>query len=231
MRPVRCAIAITCLCGLGLLTPAQTTALIVQGEPMTAPAGNGVGWWRGATAVAIGPRHILSARHLGGTVGEGFILDGVPYASVKITNHPTADLALIELNADIPVWHDIAVRAKKGDSVFIGGLGRVAGTSSSGGIQWSSTRDERWGRNKLASVKGGRFTIKFDKGRKGVVNEAIFAHGDSGAGVFIEVQGELQLVGIATNVQGNEFAAYGSMGSGVDVTSLRGWISIVMAGG
>lgn len=231
MRLIRSiAVGVVAAC-LGLWTTADSSALVVQGPMLADPTPNGVGWWRGASAVAIGPRHIISAKHLGGVPGEGFLIDGVAYPSVKITQHPTADFAIIELATDLPYWHDLGIRAKKGDQVWIGGLGQVAGVASGGGIQWSNGREERWGRNKLDKVKNGRFEIKFDKGNKALPNEAIFSMGDSGAGVFTQVNGSLQLVGIATNVQGSGVATYGQKGSGVDVTAYRGWISQIMQGG
>jgi hypothetical protein len=221
----RCAIVAAAALILGAAS--HTPALVVRGNRMPDPAGNGVGWWRGATAVAIGPNHILTARHLGGAPGDGFILDGKTYESLAIHVHPNADLAIVRVKGDIPSWHAIANRAKKGSNVYIGGFGRVAGVEQADGITWSNLREERWGRNKLNKVVAGFFEIKFDKNRR-LVNEAQFAHGDSGAGVFVLTGGTLQLVGIATNVQGSEIAAWGSKGVGVDVTTYRAWIESVM---
>lgn len=226
MRRVVLSTAIA-LAGLSFTATTPTSALIVRGERMPDPAANGVGWWRGATAVAIGPNHILSARHLGGSPGDGFLIDGKNYPSTAVTLHPSADLAVIRVKGQLPGWHTIASRARKGNNVYLGGMGRVAATEQADGITWSTTREERWGRNKLAKVVGGLFEIKFDQSNR-LVNEAQFAHGDSGAGVFILAGGTLQLVGIATNVQGSEISRWGSKGVGVDVTVHRAWIEGAM---
>lgn len=209
--------------GVALIAPQPTSALIVRGERMVDPANNGVGWWRGGGAVAIGPNHILSARHLGGSPGDGFVIDGKTYTSTAITLHPNADLAVIRIKETLPAWHPIANRLKKGNNVYIGGMGRVAGVEQSDGITWSQTREERWGRNKINKIVPGFFEIKFDKGRR-LVNECHFAHGDSGSGVFIKAGNVYQLVGIATHTEGAEISRWGAKGVGVDVTYYRSWI-------
>ncbi len=212
------------VCVLAVAGVSSAPALVVPSGNMAEPT-NYVGWWRGATGVAVGPRHVLSARHLAGVAGEGFQLDGQWYTAVRVTNHPQLDIALIVVDRDLPGYHPIASRIRKGDRVLLAGLGRGAAGIDRGGVSWSDLRTERWGENVVAGAKKGLITVKLRKPRKALAHEAVFAHGDSGGGVFVgHSSGVPALAGIAVGADGDGYSRYGASGYALDVTGLMPWI-------
>jgi len=170
----------------------------------------------GATAVLIDPWFAVTAGHVVDFGGPGRTFDlHLPGGTQTwqwgdTVRHGGADLALIRLNRDTGLdGYDIYDGAgEEGQAAILTGYG-ASGTGSNpgdGGIGPRGT--QRRGRNRidLAGVgANGAWYMKFDLdhpgtsgtyGSLGADKEAITAAGDSGGPTFLDVGGELKLVGV-----------------------------------
>jgi len=204
----------------------RAEALVVDGTPLAIPVKSWVGSWNGATAVAIGPRAIITAKHVQGYATQSFLMDGVYYPAKSIAQHPTCDLQVIELQKDLPGWHQLATSATAGQKVVVAGNGYVAGTSTSKGYNWASTRAETWGMNSLDSVTSWYLVTKFNSGAPNP-SEASFATYDSGGGVFVQQpDGSLALAGVIVSVSSSTgFSAYGDRGYSINLIPQATWMA------
>src|SRR5690606_40595969 len=86
---------------LGTSDPnANTTA------PDGALAGSGwqyLGSWGSTIGVAVGPNHFLTARHVGGSVGDTFLFGGSQYTVTGSHDSPTSDLTLWTVSGILPL--------------------------------------------------------------------------------------------------------------------------------
>src|SRR5580765_463989 len=81
------------------LTPAHAVLFDSTGDPTfntTAPGGAlaGGGWqfqgdWLGFLGTPVASNYFITAAHLGGSVGDIFTFDGVPYTTTDMFNSPT----------------------------------------------------------------------------------------------------------------------------------------------
>lgn len=221
-------IAAGCLAALGaatLCTP-NAEALVVHGAPLAKPAKSYVGSWNGSSAVAIGPRAVVTAKHVQGLVTQRFTMNGVQYTVKAIHPHPSADMQIIELNNQLPGWHKLAVTPYPGQRTTICGMGYIAGAGTSQGYAWSSTRAETWGMNTIDTVTTWYLVTRFDNSVNNP-SEAMFATFDSGGGVFIEQpDGSLAIAGIAVSVSSSTgFSAFGDRGYAVNVAAQAAWLA------
>lgn len=190
------AMSIAAACTLA----APAGAVILNGGVSARPSTSYIGVFNGGTAVAVGPRTILTAAHVGGSSGDRFRLGGSSYTATETITSPTADLMRITLDRDLPGWYPIADGGlKKGAKLIIAGFGITSDGRNRAGFNWSDERAEVWGTNRLDSFANGSLWFKFDQ-RSGS-QEAILTPGDSGGAVFITGPGgELQLAGINRGV-------------------------------
>lgn len=150
-----------------------------------------------ASGVAIGPRTVLTARH----VGEGtFWLGDQSFTVVNAVRPPDAphpdggspsrvDLILINVDRDLPGWYRIADRVRagaRGIYVGYGGSGRVLGTGASYGIFAPAIGTRRAApspplKGKLF-VPGIGWTLYDELVTPG---QGILVSGDSGGGYFV----------------------------------------------
>jgi hypothetical protein len=210
--------------GTALTQSAQ--ALVVHGTALPKPTKSYVGSWNGSSAVAIGPKAVITAKHVQGLVTQRFTMNGVQYTVKAIHPHPVSDLQVIELNNQLPGWHDIATTAYPGQRATIAGLGYVAGTPAANGYSWSANRAETWGTNTIDTVTSWYLVTRFDKSSSNPA-EAMFATFDSGGGVFIEQpNGTLDLAGIAVSISSSTgFSAFGDRGYSVNVAAQAAWLA------
>jgi hypothetical protein len=223
-----------------LLTPLSARAIIFNstGDPnynITAPGGAlaGSGWqytgdWAGGfTGTPVAPQYFLSAKHIGGTLGGGFVYNGVSYTTTAVTNIADTDLRLWKIDGTFPTFAPMwsssdgsELNALNGNFVGVGrGTQRGAEIfhQTSGqfkGWAWG-VRDfvQRWGENKTSgfldwSATGDQkiITFNFDASGSGNAgaNEFALSTGDSGGGAYLRVNGTgpWKLIGIMSGVSG-----------------------------
>lgn len=209
-------------------------------------------WWNGGyypgSAVAVGPNYLLTAGHVGATVGQSnAVINGVTYTAVSVITPPpdpgqTAppDLALIKVDKTLPGYNTLYKGSFSGgiDNSFTGaqplfliGYG-VTGTYN--GTSYTMSSDgagtERWGTN---SVYWTPFRNTFN-GTSSMIfgmtaydndtpDESFFGSGDSGGGTFVKVNGQWQLAGINAYAYGSP-GNYGASSS-IEVPAYYDWIT------
>lgn len=185
------------------------------------------GYWQNYTGTPVGPFHFLTAKHVGGKVGNVFTWQGVAYTATARIAHPQADLALWQVDRAFPFWADLHTgKDEVGKELVVFGRGRRRGAAVSvpgasvgdlRGWYWGSSDGKlRWGQNVVTAVVGAEGTptqmlyATFD--RDGGENEAHLATGDSGGAVFLREAGQWKLAGINLAVDGY-FSTNGVTGS------------------
>lgn len=201
--------------------------VVVAGhDPMERPLNGYVGTWNGSTAVCIGTNWIISAKHVGGSVGGYFTMRGVQYRAVEIVPHPTQDIELIRVAETLPGYHRLATGVTSGDVGVLGGCGVTGSANYDNGYAWTGPRQETWGMNTIEGV-GSLVSVRFDNPSDAgaVPHEATFAVNDSGAGLFVYgSDGSLELAGVAVSVTGFGSSVYGTWAFSVNLTGLRNWV-------
>ncbi len=206
-----------------ILAPAEAVIFYSTGDPnynTTAPTGSlaGSGWqwtgyWGGFQGAAIGPHHFIAARHVGGTVGDPFVLNGVSYTTIASFDDTVSDLRVWQISETFPDWAPLYRASNEvGRSLIVFGRGLTRGvevrdvaTNTLRGWQWGTGDGRlRWGQNAVASsVNGGSYWgellyATFDA--TGGTNEAHLAVGDSSGPVFINDGTGWKLAGVAAAV-------------------------------
>lgn len=201
-------------------------ALILNGGTSMRPDVSFVGMINGGTGVAVGPREILTAAHVGAGRGDRFVLGGQSYLALNAVTSDAADLVRITLDRDLPGYYPIADESlKRGARLTIAGFGLTAESSDRTGFSWSEDRAEVWGTNRLDAARDGHLYFRFD--RRGGATEAVLTPGDSGGAVFITgPDGRLVLAGINRGVYQRAAgkATFGDTSVAVDLTSIGGFL-------
>jgi hypothetical protein len=188
----------------------------------TAPTGSltNSGWqwvgnWGGFQGTPIGPHHFLTARHIGGTVGDPFILNGVTYTTTAVFDDALSDLRIWQISGTFTTWAPLYRNSDEvSRSLIVFGRGLTRGAevrevtdakNTLCGWQWGTGDGRlRWGQNTVNSVvNGGSYWgallyALFDA--SGGPNEAHLAVGDSSGPVFIDDGTGWKLAGIAAAV-------------------------------
>ncbi len=215
---------------LFLIVPVQAMIFYSTGDPnfnTTAPANSlaNSGWqwvgnFDGYQGTPIGPHHFLSARHIGGTVGDPFILNGITYTTTAYFDDTLSDLRIWQVGEIFPSWAPLyRASTEVGKTLMVFGRGRTRGAAVNtaisvagvpagtlAGWQWNTVGDGRlrWGQNTVRStINGGSYWgallyATFDAA--GGVDEAHLATGDSSGPVFINDGTNWKLAGIAAVV-------------------------------
>jgi hypothetical protein len=206
--------------------PAQALILHPAGQPdLTAwtdrPADNVVGEWSSnASCVAVSRNCILTTRHQGGGLGSKVKIAGVGYPVVQIWNHPTADLRLVKIQANLAEFVELYDKTdESAKQIVIGGYGVGNGpdlisASTTYGYEWGeySTRKLRFGTNRIenpisdsnlppyiSDILVGDFD---DLNRNSPTTyECIPAAHDSGGGWFIRDGSKWKLAGLTRAVE------------------------------
>lgn len=192
----------------------------------------------GASAVAVGPRTVLTASHVG---AGAFVLDGITYAATSTAVAPNVkgskvDLRVVQLASDLPGWFGLGTTAPTNATVTMVGYGGTGMLNASGnGYILTKGGTRRSGENQITkhtSYKGFGPTITSMLNRAG---ESALAGGDSGGGWFVEGK----LVGISAftftknlrkpNYGWSKSAYFGS--GAIDLTnrSIAGWVTSQIA--
>jgi hypothetical protein len=203
---------------LSAATPGRAIVFYSTNSPTyntTAPTGalTNSGWqfgglWADCMGTAIASNFFITAKHVGGTVGAAFVLNGASYTTTAVYNDPTSDLALWKINTTFPAWAPIYTGNSEVGSplvVFGAGAGRSSEVWAEGelkGWRWSGSFVKRWGENVVTGTTNYQsFTLlyaRFDAGAGG--NEATLAIADSGGGVFIQQNSIWSLAGVNLSV-------------------------------
>lgn len=232
----RAGIALVGVIGMVAYAPRAEGVVVTGLSPMARPADGWVGSWNGSSCVAVGRYWFVTAKHVGGSVGQNVTMRGVEYRAVEIRPHPSYDVQLIRVAEVVPGYHKLAVNVGLGDPVVVGGYGVTAAAalpSSGGGVggyDWNGPRQETWGANVIEG-DGNLLAIRFDppSAPSAVPEESIFAVNDSGGGLFAYgSDGSLELAGIAVSVSNFGSSPWSANGFALNIDMYRVWIQPIV---
>ncbi len=209
--------------GLGLAGRLQAVVVFGSGDPdrnTEAPTGRltDSGWqWTGRfgafCGVPVGPSSFITARHIGGAVGDRFELGGRSYRAVGFENDPESDLRVWHVvggfgeraplaTAEVEVGEGVVMLGRggrRGEAVLVDrGAGPVVA-----GWRWGELDGRlRWGTNRVGRLVEGATVglwgplvgCRFD-GLAGA-DEGSLTVGDSGGPMFRQRAGEWELVAV-----------------------------------
>ncbi len=190
----------------------------------TPPGGDSAdsGWqWQGRwgyfTGTPIASNLFLTAKHIGGTVGDPFLFQNVPYPAVASYPDAETDLVVWQVCGSFPTFAPLYDGpGEVGRDCILLGRGSIRGAEVTGtnelgtvlkGWLWGDPDGRlRWGKNRITEVVdsqagiGKLLVATFD--HDGLVDEACLAGGDSGSGLFIRNGDRWQIAGINYAVDG-----------------------------
>ena len=223
---------------LVLSVPSAKAILFYQtGDPnynTTAPGGSltNSGWqfeglWGSFLGTPIALKYFITAKHVGGSVGDVFNWKGVGYRTTAVYDNPDSDLRIWRICGTFPEYAALYTNTNEvGQGLVVFGRGTrrdVAVTTSTtnvlgqvtvktNGWQWGASDGVvRWGENLVTAIQNGDELVgsgtigevlqaTFDEG--GGPNECHLSVGDSAGGLFIRDGAVWQLAGINYAVEG-----------------------------
>ena len=212
--------------------PARAVMFYATADPShntTAPTGAlaSSGWelqgaWGGFLGTIIGPRHFITATHIGGNVGEKFTWNEKKYITTARHVDTNTDLTIWEVGENFSDWAQLyptTDEVGKDFVVFGRGMTRGEPVESGGPLNpvmrgWKSANYDsvqRWGENRIEDIVdadgnpysvvvtgqaaiGSLLRATFDANAG--PNEAGLSNGDSGGAVFIKDGDTWKLAGI-----------------------------------
>ncbi len=207
---------------LGLALPfscsecAHAVIFASTGDPnfnTTAPIGPlaNSGWqyqgqWGSFLGTPISPNHFVTAKHIGGSVGDTFTYHGMSYTTMAVYNNGT-DLNVWEVSGTFSTYAPLYSSGNEaGKSAVIFGRGTQRGSEIIAndhlkGWTWGAGDSQmRWGENTIEGGYGSLVRISFDI--DGGPNEVHLSTGDSGGGMFLQEGGIWKLAAINYAVEG-----------------------------
>lgn len=219
------------------LAPLAGGVVVSGRDPLPRPTNSYVASWNGSSAVAIAPTWLITAKHVGGSAGQGVWMNGLWYTAVEVVQHPSLDAMLVRVDpaTPLPGYHRLADAPLRNDPVLLGGMGVTAGNdvnleSGERGYDWSGPRQETWAANTVSTV-GSFIAINFSppSDPTATPHEGIFAVNDSGAGLFtIAADGELELAGVAVSVFGWGMSVYGTTAFALSTARWADWARTII---
>jgi hypothetical protein len=193
-------------CALFLFSaaPIRAVILLATGDPSantTAPTGvyADSGWqyegqFGSFLGTVIGSNYFITAKHIGGSVGQIFVFNNIGYTTTAVFPDPSSDLQIWRVAGTFPI-HAPLYSGTPGNEVnsFLSVFGRgtqrgnpvlVGSDSHLGGWLWGANDGvERWCTNIVGSIAvdaefGQLLRVPFDNG--GTSDEAHLSVGDSG---------------------------------------------------
>jgi hypothetical protein len=174
------------------------------------------GQWGQFQGTPIGPHHFITAKHVGGAIGDPFILNGVTYTTTGVSADSATDLIIWTVSGTFPTWAELYDGPDEtgADFVMFGrGATRGAEVQVDGvlkGWEWGAWDHRlRWGQNRVKALRNNvnfatvdlpLILAGFDS--TAGANEAHLAVGDSGGAVFIKQGNTWRLAGINYAVDG-----------------------------
>jgi len=176
----------------------------------------------GFLGTPISSNMFITAKHVLGSVGDTFTLDGTTYTTIARFNDPSSDLAIWQVSGTFPQSAIVPLYARDeffaNQPMYIFGVGSARGTeviaaAAGGGTelkgwQWGAYNPpapvQSWGTNGLAGftnlgAAGIQMAYSFSAG--GSANEGTLGYGDSGGPVFMQQDGVWALAGVNYAVQ------------------------------
>lgn len=173
----------------------------------TAPGGtlSGSGWqyqgtWGSFLGTPIAAQYFITAEHIGGTIGQQFILNAVTYTTVAVFDDPNSDLRIWKINGTFPANLIAPLDTAPneiGKDLVVFGRGRQRGapvTDAGGFLHGWLFGDidfvQRWGTNTASSTLDGGVGIgqllgaEFNHGLNST--ECDLSQYDSAGAVFIQ---------------------------------------------
>jgi len=213
---------ICCCVLLSLVLPAPALIFFSTGDPSyntNAPRGalTNSGWqyqgaWSVFTGTVISSNAFITAKHVGGAVGDPFTFQGVQYTTTAAFESPDSDLRIWRVAGQFPVFAPLYTRSvENGKNVVVFGRGTQRGAevrinNRLKGWEWGPGDGvQRWGQNRVSGIfQGGAeigevLRMSFNAGAR---NEVTVSAGDSGGAVFIKDGKIWKLAGINYAVEG-----------------------------
>jgi hypothetical protein len=208
------------------MTARQAKAIILydhwyrnSSAPTGSLANSGWQWegnWGNFLGTPIAKNYFITASHVGGSVGQSLVLNGVSYPTVAVYDDPSTDLRIWKTSKSFSSWAPLyTTKLEVGKTaVLIGrGTGRGSDVNVNGtlhGWQWGvDNHIKSWGQNKLKNIVNGGSGIgdvigySFDRSGHGdyVSNEGIVSSGDSSGAVFVYSYSKWMLAGLLYSVE------------------------------
>jgi hypothetical protein len=204
--------------------PAQAVIFLSTGDPThnTTDPGDGSGWqyeggWGGVLGTAIAPNYFLTAKHVGGAVGDTFSYGGSSYTTIGKFNSPNSDLTLWQVSGTFSSYAPLYTGSgETGQELVVVGRGTQRGsavtvsgaspTDVRGWLWGTGDAVQRWGRGYVADAGdfgpglGQMLAVPFSR-QSGIPDTVTLSNGDSGGGVFIQQGGVWKLAGINYGVE------------------------------
>lgn len=152
-----------------------------------------VGQMNGASAVAIGPRTVLTAAHVG---AGSFVLGSNTYTALNsFVNPDSPDLLLVNLNQTLPGFYNVATSAPLNSTITMVGFGGsgVVNATNTGYNQTIGAGTRRAGQNTLDDFQFVGTIGNSHLSYIASAGDAVLVSGDSGGGWF---NSSGQLIGI-----------------------------------
>jgi hypothetical protein len=236
------AISICCCVLLSLVLPGRAVIFYSTGDPSyntNAPTGalTNSGWqYQGAWSVfngtVISSNAFITAKHVGGAVGDPFTFQGLQYTTTASFESPDSDLRIWRVGRQFPIFAPLYTRTNEnGKNLVVIGRGSERGAevrinNRLKGWEWGPGDGvQRWGQNKISGIFQGGSEIgqvlraSFNAGGR---NEAHLSAGDSGGAVFIKDGKTWKLAGINYAVEGPYNTTNSGAGFNAAIFDLRG---------
>ena len=167
----------------------------------------------------IASNYFVTAKHIGGSVGDTFRFNNVTYTTTAVFPDPSSDLQVWQVSGTFPIHAPLYASAPGSEAnlslvVFGRGTQRggpvfVGNDSHTGGWLWGSSDEvQRWGTNVVGEIVndsnfGPLVRAPFDNNAG--PNEAHLSAGDSGGAVFVfnPATSQWELAGINLGVDGS----------------------------
>jgi hypothetical protein len=170
------------------------------------------GDWSSYLGTTIAPRYFVAAKHVGGSIGQPFVLNGFSYMTITNFPNPNSDLVIWKVAETFPIYAPLYTNSNEvGQHCVVFGRGTQRGTpvilDKTNGWRWGSTDGvKRWGENDVGTIVAGGAgfgdLLKANFNRNGGSNECHLSVGDSSGAMFITNGGAWKLAGIHYSVDG-----------------------------
>jgi hypothetical protein len=172
-----------------------------------------VGQWGHFTGTAIAPNYFITARHIGGSVGDPFIFHGTTNLATAAYDDAESDLIIWRVDGFLaPIAPLYAKRKERHKSEVVIGRGTLRGAEVRvndvlHGWQWGNPDSvQRWGRSIVASIvpgsSGAGDLLRMVFKAKSAASSVDLSSGDSGGPVFIKDGKFWKLAGVNLSVDG-----------------------------
>lgn len=201
------------------------------GDAALALAWDRCGVMGGFVMAAVSRRHFITAGHVGGSQGDTITLlaDSSTRTVTARSAHPTLDVAVLTVSADLPDWFPLAgitPTVAMAVQVIGGGVTRGAEVTPSLGWLWGSDGRPRWGSNILNGVSANNLTTLFTAGTG--TDEMQATTGDSGGPMLVLESGAWRLAGVVYGVSRNGSAQFGDITYAVRASALSAWLDPIL---